>query len=222
LNTLKRPKIPTVHAALAGAVCAAAVLLSGLAQAQTIYRIVSPDGRVTFSDQQPAAGENATALGSGGRLGAASSASLPLELRQVAGKFPVTLYTAANCVPCGQGRELLGGRGIPFSERIVGTPADSAALQRISGDTSLPFLTIGGQQIKGFSSSEWNQFLDAAGYPGSSVLPASYRNPLPTPLVAVQPAAPTPRQEDSQKQNPAAGSSPPASDSAANPAGIKF
>jgi len=221
LNTLNRPRIST-RSALAGAVCAAMLLLCGAAQGQVIYRIVSPDGRVTFSDKPPLAGENATALGVGGRQGAPTSASLPPELRQVAGKYPVTLYTAANCVPCGQGRELLGGRGIPFAERVVGTPADSAALQRISGDTSLPFLTIGSQQIKGFSSSEWNQFLDAAGYPGSSVLPASYRNPLPTPLVAVQVAAPTARPEDAQKQNPAAVSNQPAADSVANPAGIKF
>ena len=208
-------------AGLAGVVCAALVLLSGMAQAQTIYRIVSPDGRVTFSDKQPPAGVNATLIGSGGRLLPAGATSLPPELRQAAEKFPVTLYTAANCVPCGQGRELLGGRGIPFSERIVGTAADAAALQRISGDSSLPFLTIGGQQIKGFSSSEWNQFLDAAGYPNTSVLPASYCNPLPTPLVAVQPTAPGAQPDVAPQQGPAGAPNPAATDSA-NPAGIKF
>jgi hypothetical protein len=54
-------------------------------------------------------------------------------------------------------------------------------LQRLSGDTSVPFATIGSQQLKGFSDVEWTQFLNAAGYPQTSVLPASYRPPPPRP-----------------------------------------
>jgi hypothetical protein len=56
----------------------------------------------------------------------------------------------------------------------------------MSGDTSLPFITIGGQQIKGYADTEWTQFLDAAGYPKTSQLPPGYRASAPTPFVAVQ------------------------------------
>jgi glutaredoxin len=119
--------------------------------------------------------------------GAASPGSaLPYELQQIASRYPVTLYTGDNCGPCASGRNLLTARGIPFTERTVTTPEDAAALQRMSGDTSLPFITIGGQQIKGYADTEWTQFLDAAGYPKTSQLPPGYRASAPTPFVAVQ------------------------------------
>ena len=147
------------------AFCAALLLTAGLAQAQTIYRVVGPDGKVTFSDKPPVSAANMTATDAGGKATGANGPTLPFELRQVVSKYPVTLYTANNCAPCASGRTLLSGRGIPFTEKTVNTAEDADALQRISGENSLPFLTIGGQQIKGYSESEWTQFLDAAGDP---------------------------------------------------------
>jgi glutaredoxin len=199
-----------------------AVLLTGQAQAQTVYRLVGPDGKVTFSDKVPAPSDKATATGPGGKPVGNGGATLPFELRQVSSKYPVTLYTANNCAPCGSGRALLSGRGIPFAEKTVNTGEDAEALQRISGESSLPFLTIGGQQIKGFSDAEWTQFLDAAGYPKSSVLPASFRNPAATPLVVLQKPAPAAKPEETpSKRAPATPSTPPI-DTKSNPAGITF
>ena len=168
------------------------------AQAQTVYRIVGADGKVTFSDKPPATVDQGKVVGTGvGASGAASSGSLPFELRQVVNKYPVTLYTSSKCAPCDSARALLIGRGVPFAERTVNTAEDSESLQRMSGDTSLPFATIGSQRLKGFSDSEWTQYLDAAGYPKASLLAAGYKNPAPTPLVALQkPAAPAPKVEE--------------------------
>ena len=155
-----------------------------------VFRIVGPDGRITYSDKAPV--ENAKGSGSGTVAAATdTSAALPFALRQIVSRYPVTLYSGPACGPCATGRALLTSRGIPFSERTISTNEDNAALQRLSGDNSLPFLTIGSQQIKGFSDVEWSQFLDAAGYPKTSQLPASYRNVPAAPLVAAQkPAAP--------------------------------
>jgi glutaredoxin len=209
----------TRSASLRACVCTAAMLLAGATQAQTIYRLVGADGRVTFSDKLPVATDNATVLGAGGKSLAATTVALPVELRQVASKYPVTLYTSSNCAPCNTGRDLLGNRGIPYAERTISTADDSDALQRISGSSSLPFLTIGSQQIKGFSDTEWTQFLDAAGYPKTSVLPASYRAPPATPLVVTQKAAPAAPATEAQPQRDAV-VAPVAP--AANPAGIRF
>ncbi len=166
-------------------------------QAQTVYRIVGADGKVSFSDRPPADASKATATNAGGKvISGGDNTGLPFELRQVAARYPVTLYSAANCVPCTSGRLLLQGRGIPFNEFTVASPEDGEALKRLSGDNSLPFLTIGGQKIKGFSESEWTQYLAAANYPQTSVLPASYRQPAAKPLVVVQkPATPKPDDE---------------------------
>ncbi|MCJ0763613.1 glutaredoxin family protein [Variovorax terrae] len=208
----------------------ALLMLAGASlQAQPVYRIVGPDGRVTYSDQPPppSAAAKATSTTGGAPAGAAGgNAALPFELRQVASRYPVTLYTGDNCGPCGAGRTLLSSRGVPFTERTVNTPDDTAALQRLSGDNSLPFVTIGGQQIKGFSDTEWAQFLDAAGYPQTSQLPAGYRNPPAAPLVAAQKQAPKPAVTEAAADGARGTAAPrpaaPPPSNAGNPAGIKF
>ena len=196
--------------------------MTSLALAQTIYRVIGPDGKVTFSDKPPVSGTNVTATDISGKPLEISGPVLSAELRQVASKYPVTLYTANNCAPCGTGRALLSGRGIPFTEKTVTTNDDAQALQRISGETSLPFLTIGSQQIRGYSDAEWTQFLDAAGYPKTSALPKSYRNPPAAPLVAVLKPPPSANVEESQRErSPPRPSVAPVSNTS-NPAGIKF
>lgn len=205
------------------------VLMAGSAQlaAQTIYRIVGADGKVTFSDKPPPDATKATATSASGRPIGNTEIALPFELRQVVSRYPVALYSGTSCVPCNAGRIMLQSRGVPFAEHTVSTPEDSEALQRVSGELSLPFLTIGGQKIKGFSEAEWTQFLNAANYPQTSVLPANYRNPPAKPLVAVQrPTAPKTedeaqaRSDDKASENrPAA---PPPAAASTNPAGIRF
>lgn len=207
-------------------ILAAGSLASPLLQAQQVFRIVGPDGKVTFSDQPaPASSSKAKVTESTVSPAAgAASAGLPFELRQVALKYPVVFYAADNCVPCSSARAFLASRGIPFSEKTVMTAQDQEALQRLSGEALLPFLTIGSQQLKGFSDAEWTQFLDAAGYPKSSVLPASYRKPAAVPLVAVADVvspAPAATASAVRRAKPAT-VVPATSDAATNPAGIRF
>jgi len=202
------------------------LLVAGAAQvqAQTIYRFIGPDGKVTFSDKPPADVAKATATSASGKpVPTSTDAGLPYELRQVVARYPVTLYSSATCVPCNSGRMLLQSRGIPFTELTVTTNEDVEALQRISGANSLPFLTIGGQKIKGFAEAEWTQFLSAANYPTTSLLPASYRNPPSKPLVALQAPPPIPVQAQAQQQEDVRDA--PAAEAPAavsSPGGIRF
>jgi glutaredoxin len=212
-----RPVRPSV---LFAAGLAASALLCVAAGAQQVYRIVGPDGRVTFSDTPPA-DPKAKLAPVVPLAGGSSGASLPYELREASSKYPVTLYTSANCNACGAGRAYLTSRGIPFTEKTVSTTEDAEALRRLAGDSVVPLITIGGQLIRGYSDSEWRQYLDAAGYPTRSVLPASWTNPAPAPLVTAQralpPTAPAPAPAARSPSPP-----PPPAESADNPAGIKF
>ena len=145
--------------------CSAVVTLlalgctSNISQAQTVYKSVGPDGKVTFSDRPPqevpAAVVGKPKAGGTGSSDAASSGSanptLPYELKQVTAKYPVTLYTTSNCGPCDAGRAVLAKRGVPFTEKCIVTNEDIGAFSRITKDNTLPYLTIGGQQIKGFT-----------------------------------------------------------------------
>ena len=196
-------------------------------QAQGVYRIVGPDGKVTFSDRPPA-DANAQPARIASEAPSAANGALLYELRQIANRFPVTLYTGNDCSPCTSARNLLTSRGVPFTERTVSSNEDIAALQRLSGGTGLPFGTIGGQQLAGFSEGEWTQYLDAAGYPKQSALPRNYRQPAPTPLVAVkavEPAAAPAASAPAVAPAPSRARPPaPVNDgpSPSNPAGIRF
>ena len=213
---------PFLAVTLSGLAAAASLSLS--AQAQQVFRIVGPDGKVTFSDKPPL--ESTVKVAPVVRMpaGAGAPAGLPFELQQIASKYPVTLYTSNDCNPCAAGRAYLTGRGIPFVERTITSPEDVQALQRIAGEKSIPLLTVGGQQIRGYSNSEWSQFLDLAGYPAKSALPTAWRNVPASALVAVQrpPVAAKAAQPDNEPVVRRAPESSPPESSANNPAGIKF
>ena len=206
-------------------------LLSVGAHAQTVYRIVGPDGKVTFSDRAPdtAAKPAQTIAGTPGGSSAAG-AGLPFELGKVAARFPVTLYTGQNCAPCDTARRMLEARGVPFSERTINTSEDLQALTKLGSDSSLPFATIGGQQLSGYSDSEWNSYLDAAGYPKTSQLPSNYRRPAATPLTPPKPApaaaaadtAPAATETVRRLARPPVAAPDPNVPNPNNPAGIKF
>ena len=180
----------SVRTAALAAFVACAGLWGAMANAQ-VYRIVGPDGKVTFSDRPPVDARATPAQAVPiTRSAGTGTANLPAEVRAAAQRFPVTIYTGVDCSPCISARSFLASRGVPYTERTVTTQEDMQALQRLSGNPALPFATIGGQHIRGFSDAEWSQYLDAAGYPKTSQLPPSYRNPDPSPLVAVQQARP--------------------------------
>ena len=220
----------SVRTAALAAFVACAGLWGVVANAQ-VYRIVGPDGKVTFSDRPPVdaravPAQTVPAL----RVIGTGTASLPAEVRAAAQRFPVTLYTGADCNPCLSARSFLLSRGVPFTERTIITQDDVQAFQRLSGGTSMPFATIGGQHIRGFSDAEWGQYLDAAGYPKTSQLPPSYRNPDPSPLVAGRgcctatsgTAAGTAAARAPAAQAPQPAETAPSDPGPQNPAGIRF
>ena len=210
-----------------------ATLLAVSAHAQGVYRIVGPDGKVTFSDKPPPdAKPSAGPAVAGGAGTMASRPALPYELQQLAGKYPVTLYSTNGCGPCDTGRALLTKRGIPFTEKTVNTNEDLTAFARISKENAMPLLMIGGQAVKGFSDSEWSSYLDAAGYPKQSVLPASYRPAPAEPLSPLKTDAEAPARTDAAAPANAGQQQPPAETrrrpppapavNPSNPAGIRF
>jgi glutaredoxin len=181
------------------------------------YKVVGPDGKVTYTDRPPApASGKVTELGGRGSV-AAESTVLPLELRQPAARYPVTLYASAGaCDPCESARQLLRRRGIPYSEKSVQSPEDADALERLSGGRDAPTLSIGSQTLRGLAPEVWNSYLDAAGYPRDSRLPPNYQYSPATPLVA-RAAPPRAAEAPSSEERPAGTPAPPPTN-----AGIKF
>jgi glutaredoxin len=183
--------------------------------AQQVFKSVDKNGRVTYSEVPPAPGTGEKLTGE-----SATNAALPYSLQQVVSRYPVTLYTTADCAPCINARLMLTQRGVPFTERTVSSNEDIEAYKKLNGDTSMPLGTIAAQQLKGYEEGEWTKYLDAAGYPKSSTLPRNFRNTEATSLtpkkaaekeVAEKPAAKPSRSTAVVPQEPAN-----------NPIGIKF
>ena len=176
----------TLHRSLLAALSLACCCAPALAQ----YKVVAPDGRVTYTDRPPA--DASLKVQELGRRAVPAEApagpALPLELQRLSARFPVTLFTAGECAPCDAGREMLRQRGVPYTERQIVSNDDIDALERTVGGRTVPALTVGGQALRGFSAGDWASYLDAAGYPRESRLPAGWTPPAPTPLVARAPA----------------------------------
>lgn len=209
------------HRARWATLLGALVLASSPAMA--LYKVVGPDGKVSYTDRPPA-DQPSQSLKTNGSV--ADTASLPFELRQAASRYPVTLYTSNDCAPCDQGRNALKARGVPFTEKTVQTAEDDKALQAREGTRNLPVLRIGSQQLKGFQASDWNGYLDAAEYPKQSKLPPNYQWPKPSPLVQVappaKPAGVAEGDASGKRPLPTAPRVPANPDPDANPTGIRF
>ncbi len=165
-------------------VLVAAALILAVTASQAQYKVIGADGKVTYTDRAPTTPEGKVS-GIGAKAPAqAAQPDLPFDLRQIATKYPVTLYTVAGaCEPCASARQLLKQRGIPYAERQVITDEDSEALEKLSGGREAPTLTIGSQTLRGLAAEVWISYLDAAGYPRESRLPTSYQYRPASPIV---------------------------------------
>ena len=190
---------------------------SGLLHAQQVYKSVDKNGRVTYSEVPPLPGSGDKLTGD-----SAANVALPYALQQVVSRYPVTLYTTAECAPCINARLMLTQRGVPFAERTVSSNEDITAYKKLNSENNFPLATIAAQQLKGYEETEWTKYLDAAGYPKSSTLPRNYRNAEPvslTPKKVLEKAEKTAVTEKPIAVQPAA-AAPQVPNN--NPAGIKF
>ena len=77
----------------------------------------------------------------------------------------------------------------------------------------MPVLAIGGQQLKGLTPDTWNSYLDLAGYPRESRLPAGYAFAAPQPLTERPAAAAAPAAKPAE---------PPAAEATPAPGSFRF
>lgn len=211
MSSCDRPLLPVLQAPrdhasrLLTAIALMGSIVLAAAPAQAQYKVVGPDGKVTYTDRAPTgSAANVTSLGSRPTQ-QAPEPELPFELRQMASRYPVTLYVASGaCEPCNSGRQMLKQRGIPFSERLVKTAEDGEAFEKLTGAREAPTLKVGSQVLRGFAAETWNAYLDAAGYPRTSQLPANYEYAAAHPLVEQRAGGTTKPDARPQAPRPAA------------------
>lgn len=194
------------------------MLVGAMSAHAQVYKWVGPDGKIQYSDTPPPASAKVQPRTVATPSSSSGGVALPYEVAEAMKKNPVTLYSSANCTPCDTARTMLISRGIPFSEKTVRTTEDIDYLREVSGDSQVPVMTIGKNKHQGYTASQWEEALIAAGYPATNRLPKAYRNPPPE---AAAPRKEAPVQEASASA-PEALLPEPASPAGNAPPGFRF
>lgn len=182
-----------LFAILLGAACAASAQL---------YRWTDQNGRVHITDTPPPPGAKGVQRRAASVGGAATGENLPYAVQIASKNFPVTLYTAPDCEPCGAARKLLNARGVPFQEVSVVDGPQTEELKKVAGSLSVPTVKVGISVQKGFEEGAYHALLDNAGYPRTGILPPrSQAEPKPKP----PPPPPAGEGEGEDSSKPASG-----------------
>jgi glutaredoxin len=143
------------------------LLLGSLAATAETYRWVDSAGHIMVTDTAPPGKTKSVAKS--GEAASTGGDELPFATKKAVENFPVTLYTTADCVAqCKNARDLLNGRGVPFSEKMLQKQEDYDELKALVGDAFVPSLKVGKQSNRGFEAGAYNNLLDLAGYPKSA------------------------------------------------------
>lgn len=145
------------------------LLLSALtlpfAQAQSLYKVITPDGRVLYTNQPPATGKVVKTLTPDAAPATALPPSAAEQLARLqslraptAGSLGgVVLFSAAWCGHCTKAKAWLAGKGISYREVDIDTPDGMASFAQAGGGKGVPLLLAGGQRVQGFSPTAYDQ-----------------------------------------------------------------
>lgn len=146
-------------------------LLPGLASADTLYKSVGPDGKVTYSDRPPASGSIQKTL-SFENLPASPLPDSVLTYRKelqaslqkrLSGAAPrtssgVQLFTAAWCGYCRKAKAYLAEKNIRYQELDIDTPDGQQSFVQAGSASGIPLLLAKGKRVQGFSKGAYDAF----------------------------------------------------------------
>lgn len=142
--------------------------------ADTVYKIVDPDGTVRYSDKPPDVGRPADTL----EFRHLPSSPLPesvlrfraemekrISARAAEYRAPqrgeVRLFTAQWCPHCKRAKADLAKRGVTYAEYDIDTPDGMAAFIQASG-RSVPMLVTSSTSVVGYSERSYGRIFSSA------------------------------------------------------------
>jgi glutaredoxin len=151
-------------ASVAMAFCVTIFLFT--ANAGTVYKVVGPDGKITYSDHEPEKGQSSKALNFND-LPSSPVPPLPAEANKAkaalqARTSPVAevqsrnvIFTASWCGYCKKAKVYLRNKGISIGELDIDTPSGRESY-RSAGGSGIPLLLYQGKRVQGFSEPAYN------------------------------------------------------------------
>lgn len=134
------------------------------ALAQTMYKSVTADGKVVYTDRPPADSKVLKTLTPDSTPSSALPVSAEEQLRRLKALRPaapaasgVVLYSAAWCGYCTKAKAYLGAKGIAYREIDIDTPDGLASFAQAGGGKGVPLLLAGDQRVQGFSPAAYDQ-----------------------------------------------------------------
>ena len=143
--------------------------------AETLYKVIGTDGRVTYTDRPPADRTSITAL----KFTDAPVTRLPesvlknqaefakgmqnqsAQTKKIDASGPTTLFIASWCGYCTQAKAYLRTKGIAFRELDIDTPAGGRAYFEAGGQRGVPLIMADGKRLSGFSTGAYDHFFAA-------------------------------------------------------------
>ena len=143
--------------------------------AETLYKVIGVDGRVTYTDLPPADRRSTLEL----KFTDAPVTSLPESVLKNQAEFakgmqnqsaqakkidvsgPTTLFSASWCGYCTQAKVYLRTKGIAFRELDIDTPAGGCAYFEAGGQRGVPLIMVAGKRLSGFSTGAYDHFFAA-------------------------------------------------------------
>jgi hypothetical protein len=149
---------------------------TGAFGAAQLYRWVDEKGNVEYRDTPPP--KSAKKVEERKIVPSTIETSAPsYAMQQAIKSFPVTLWAYDCGEPCANARAHLARRGVPYTEKDP--KPDLKAFQKLTGGDGVPVLFVGSTKVTGYLQSDWDNALDAAGYPRNA--PPLAAKPAPKP-----------------------------------------
>ncbi|MBI1891167.1 MAG: glutaredoxin family protein [Burkholderiales bacterium] len=145
------------------ALCAITFAAPGLAQ--TLYKSVGPDGRITYSDRPPVEGKIQKTLTFDNLPSSSLPAPTSSQLEQArkpqaaapsTARGQVVLFSAAWCGYCKKAKAYLASRGVAYREFDVDTTEGKAEFVRAGGSRGIPLILAGDHRLQGFSQEAYD------------------------------------------------------------------
>ncbi|HZV62879.1 MAG TPA: glutaredoxin family protein [Methylophilaceae bacterium] len=137
--------------------------------ADTLYKVVGPDGKITYSDKRPIRGNVEKKLtfknlprtqlpaSASSQSATGGTTKVTNNAKTISGQ--VTLFTASWCGYCKQAKAYLASQSINYWEVDIETQDGMAEFSQAGDSGAVPLLMAGKESLQGFSPEAYDDLL---------------------------------------------------------------